>query len=166
MNMSLIISFDSKVDIQSRLIQKTLVPLAFNHRISIKIRKGLTETHIICLFENLKKAKLHELSDISPLFDTIIHSSRRRTRPLYLIEKWEQQKGRQPFSLHQILSSASNAAAHRNILHQDLIIPDASQSQLKLLRILIRIFIEALLTDHCKIPIVQTKGMDQSCTPG
>jgi ribonuclease HI len=55
------------------------------------------------------------------------------------------------------LSSASNAAAHHNILHHDLIIPNASQSQLKLLRILIRIFVEALLTNHCKIPIVQTE---------
>jgi hypothetical protein len=77
--------------------------------------------------------------------------------PLYFIEKWEQQKGRQPYSMNQILSSACDASAHGNILHHDLIIPDTSQSQLKLLRILLRLFIEALLTNHCKIPIVQTE---------
>lgn len=72
--------------------------------------------------------------------------------PLYLAEKWEQEKGRQPFSILQILSTASNPLAHCNIPHRNLVIPNASQSQLKLLHILIRIFVETLLTNHCKVP--------------
>jgi hypothetical protein len=58
LNMSLLTSFDSKVDLQSRLIQKTLLPLAFYHRLCLRVRKGLTETHIIRLFKKSEESKL------------------------------------------------------------------------------------------------------------
>jgi hypothetical protein len=72
LNLSLYICFNSTVDLQSRLIKTTLAPLAFKNQVILKIRKGVTETHIVSLFENLDKANLHELSDISPLFDTVL----------------------------------------------------------------------------------------------
>jgi ribonuclease HI len=73
------------------------------------------------------------------------------------VEKWEQEKRRQPLSILQILSTASIPLAHRNILHHNLVIPNASQSQLKLLHIRIRIFVETLLTNHCKVLVAQTE---------
>jgi hypothetical protein len=67
------------------------------------------------------------------------------------------QKGQQPFSILQIVSTASNPLAHCNTLHRNLVIPNASHSQLILLRILVQFFVEMLLTNLCKVPIAQTK---------
>jgi hypothetical protein len=70
-NMSLLILFDTQVNILSRNISDTLAPLALLHLDELTTQ-GISRTHVTRLFSNLDSAQITTLDDISPLFDAPI----------------------------------------------------------------------------------------------
>jgi hypothetical protein len=88
--MSFMVNFDTPIDPRSRRIAATLTPLAYKHLTQLQER-GYSVTLITRLFQNLAAAGLHDLDDISPLFEHPIGDP---------TERWNQQKGRptKPFA--------------------------------------------------------------------
>jgi hypothetical protein len=65
-NMSMLILFDTRANLESQKICETLAPIAHEFQHELRAFQQLTETHTIRLFNNLAKAKLEDLDDISP----------------------------------------------------------------------------------------------------
>jgi hypothetical protein len=136
-NMSLLILFDTQVNILSHNISDTLAPLAFLHLDDLATQ-GISRTHVTRLFSNLDRAHITTLDDISPLFDAPI--ARPTSHP------WHRQKGRAPRTLQEILTLQSSV----RILHTHFCLPNASVKQRKLLRILLHLFLERVLQSHAQ----------------
>jgi hypothetical protein len=136
-NMSLLILFDTQVNILSHNISDTLAPLALLHLDDLAT-KGISRTHVTRLFSNLDRAHITTLDDISPLFDAPI--ARPTSHP------WHRQKGRAPRTLQEILTFQSSV----RILHTHFCLPNASVKQRTLLRILLHLFLERVLQSHAQ----------------
>jgi hypothetical protein len=78
----------------------------------------------------LSRSGLHDLDDISPLFEHPIGDP---------TERWNHQKGRPTKSFAQVATNKTR------VLHNHLQVDHASKAQLRLLRLLIRLFLEQLL---------------------
>jgi hypothetical protein len=89
-NMSLLILFDTQVNILSHNVSDTLAPLALLHLDELATQ-GISRTHVTRLFSNLDRAQITTLADIFPLFEAPI------ARPTS--HSWHQQKGRAPRTL-------------------------------------------------------------------
>jgi hypothetical protein len=98
-NMSLLILFDTQVNILSHNISDTLAPLALLHLDDLATQ-SISRTHVTRLFSNLDRAHTTTLDDISPLFDAPI--ARPTSHPLH------RQKGRAPRTLEEILPLQSS----------------------------------------------------------
>jgi hypothetical protein len=127
--MSFLVNFDTPIDPQSRRVSATLAPLAYKHLAQLQER-GYSVTLITRLFKNLADAGLHDLDDISPLFEHPIGNP---------TERWNHQKGRPTKSFMQVATDKTR------VLHNHLQVDHASKAQLRLLRLLIRLFQEHLL---------------------
>jgi hypothetical protein len=149
MDMSLQILFDTEVNLLSREIRHTLAYLAYKHRELLRQCKGLLNTHISRLFKNLEERKIHEPEGISPLFEITIANMQQSSSGLAPHENWEGEKERPTLSPEEIiLNPQANSTQLRSILHADLKIPKASKAQLRLLRILLWMFVEAILFQY------------------
>jgi hypothetical protein len=84
LDMSFLVNFDTLIDPHSRRIAATLTPLAYKHLTQLQ-GQGYSVTLITRLFRNLAAAGLHDLDDISPLFEHPIEDP---------TERWNHQKGR------------------------------------------------------------------------
>jgi hypothetical protein len=136
-NMSLLILFDTQVNILSNNISDTLAPLALLHLDELATQ-GISCTHVTRLFSNLDNAQITTLDDISPLFDAPI--ARPTSHP------WHRRKGRAPRTLQEILTLLSSV----RILHTHFRLLNASVKQRKLLRILLHLFLERVLQSHAR----------------
>jgi hypothetical protein len=94
-NMSLLILFDTQVNILTHNISDTLAPLALLHLDDLATQ-GISRTHVTRLFSNLDRARSTTLDDSSPLFDAPIAQS--------TLHPWHRQKGRAPRTLQEILT--------------------------------------------------------------
>jgi hypothetical protein len=136
-NMSLLILFDTQVNILSHNISDTLAPLALLHLDDLATQ-GISRTHVTRLFSNLDHAQITTLDDISLLFDAPI--ARPTSHP------WHRQKGRAPRTLQEIFKVQSSIRT----LHTHFSLPNASVKQRKLLRILLHLFLERVLQSHAQ----------------
>jgi hypothetical protein len=117
LDMSFFVNFDTPIDPQSRRIAATLTPLAYKHLAQLQERE-YSVTLITRLFKNLATAGLHDLDDISPLFEHPIGNP---------TERWTHQKGRPTKSFAQVATDKTR------VLHSHLQVDHASKSQMRLL---------------------------------
>jgi hypothetical protein len=98
-NMSLLILFDTQVNILSHNVSDTLASLALLHLDELATQ-GISRTHVTRLFCNLDRAQITTLDDIFPLFEAPIARPTSHT--------WHRQKGRAPRTLREILTLQSS----------------------------------------------------------
>jgi hypothetical protein len=127
--MSFLVNFDTPIEPQSRRIATTLAPLAYEQLAQLQAR-GYLVSLITRLFKNLADASLHNLDDISPLFEHPIGNP---------TERWNHQRGRPTKSFAQV------ATDRTRVLHSHLQVDHASKAQLQLLCLLVQLHLEQLL---------------------